>query len=176
MSQLDLQPVLNGQLVTIRPIKESDWQDLFMVASDPTIWKAHPVPTRYKEDEFKSFFDGAIQSGSAFVFIDNLTSNVIGSSRYYGYDAKRSEMEIGWTFLSVDYWGGTYNAEIKQLMMSYAFQFVGTVVFWVGQSNTRSRKAMEKIGATLRQGVFKRALSGDIPYVIFQIQRDQYLC
>ena len=53
-----------------------------------------------------------------------------------------------------------------------AFRFVDTVVFWVGEENIRSRRAMEKIGGVLRAGVHKRDLSGDDPYVIYEIRKD----
>jgi len=40
-------------------------------------------------------------------------------------------------------------------MLEHAFQFVDTVVFYVGEQNVRSQKAMEKIGG-LRDGVVNR--------------------
>jgi N-acetyltransferase len=54
---------------------------------------------------------------------------VIGSSRYHGYNRCLSEVEIGWTFLAGSYWGGTYNGEVKRLMLRHAFQYVERVVF-----------------------------------------------
>jgi hypothetical protein len=59
-------------------------------------------------------------------------------------NAERSEIEIGWTFLARDYWGGRYNQEMKRLLLNYAFQFVEKVVFYVGENNIRSQKAMLK--------------------------------
>ncbi|MGB5249420.1 MAG: GNAT family N-acetyltransferase, partial [Gammaproteobacteria bacterium] len=81
------------------------------------------------------------------------------------------EVEIGWTFLSRDYWGGSYNAEIKQLMLEHAFSFVDTVVFWVGETNFRSRRAVEKIGGVLRDGSHCRIESGDKRSVIYEIRK-----
>ncbi len=81
------------------------------------------------------------------------------------------EIEIGWTFLGRRYWGGTYNGEIKQLMLMHAFTFAETVVFWVGVRNYRSRRAMEKIGGVLREGVRTRSVSGDEPHVIYEIRK-----
>lgn len=46
-----------------------------------------------------------------------------------------------------------------------------TVVFWVGEHNMRSRRAMEKIGAKLRDGIFTRELSGADPYVVYEISK-----
>jgi len=56
-------------------------------------------------------------------------------------------------------------------MLEHAFQYVDSVVFWVGEANLRSRKAMEKIGGTLRDEVQFRDLSGDVPYVVYEIAR-----
>jgi len=125
---------------------------------------------RYKEPVFREYFDGAIASGSAFAFVENSTSKIIGSCRFHGFDADMSEIEIGWTFLGRDYWGGTFNREIKQLMLEHAFRFVKTVVFWVGEDNWRSRRAMEKVGGSLREGIQYRELSGDDPYVVYEMR------
>src|SRR5215471_6680784 len=128
----DLQPTLVGPRVIIRPIDTADWPEMFAAASDPLIWVLHPVSDRHTEARFRAFFDGAIASRSAFAFVDKQSGKIIGSSRYYGYDADLSEIEIGWTFLARDYWGGSYNSEIKKLMLEHAFTFADTVVFWVG--------------------------------------------
>lgn len=126
---------------------------------------------RYKEPVFRQYFDEALASGSAFAFVENETNNIIGSCRFYGYEADKSEIEIGWTFLGCEYWGGIYNREIKRLLLDHAFHFVQTVVFWVGEENIRSRRAMEKIGGVLREGRHSRELSGDDPYVIYEIRK-----
>src|SRR5207248_466472 len=126
-----------------------DWDRLFSVASDPKIWEQHPAPDRYKEEVFKEFFAGALQSGGALVVVDRKTQAIIGSSRYNGYEPKKSEIEIGWTFLARAYWGGAYNAEMKRLMLDHAFRFVSSVIFEVGAENIRSQKAMSKIGGIL---------------------------
>jgi N-acetyltransferase len=171
MPNPDLQPTLTGERVLIRPIQPSDWYEMFRVASDPLIWELHPARDRYTEPAFRQYFDGAIASGSAFTFIDRATGRIIGSSRYNAFDPAADEVEIGWTFLARDFWGGSYNAEIKRLMLDYAFTFAGVVIFWVGEHNYRSQRAMEKIGGVRRPGLFTRAAGGDVPHVIFEIRR-----
>ena len=142
----DLQPTLEGELLRLRPLREDDWKALFAVASDPLIWEQHPEPTRYQEEVFRNYFRGAMECGGGLVVIDKQTGDIIGSSRYIGYDEERSEIEIGFTFLARAYWGGAYNREMKDLMLRHAFRFVRHVVFLVGLDNVRSQKAMEKIG------------------------------
>jgi RimJ/RimL family protein N-acetyltransferase len=142
----DLQPILRGELLELRPLRPEDFQDLYAVASDPLIWEQHPSHDRYKEEVFQGFFREALESGGALIATDSKDGRVIGSSRFHGYDADRSEVEIGWTFLARSHWGSVYNREMKQLMLRHAFKYVNSVIFLVGPQNWRSQKAMEKIG------------------------------
>jgi RimJ/RimL family protein N-acetyltransferase len=143
----DLQPTLKGELLEARPLRPEDFHDLYAVAADPLIWEQHPARDRYNEEVFKVFFREAVQSGGALIVLDAKDGRVIGSSRFYGYDEAKSEIEIGWTFLARSHWGGTFNRELKRLMLRHAFQYVDRVVFLVGPQNLRSQRAVEKIGA-----------------------------
>src|SRR5204863_6082489 len=96
----DLQPTLRGTLVELRPLRPEDFDALYAVASDPLIWEQHPAKDRYKLDVFQGFFREALASGGALVALDAADGRVIGSSRFYGYDEAKSEIEIGWTFLA----------------------------------------------------------------------------
>jgi N-acetyltransferase len=174
MSEPDFQPTLTGPTVIVRPVTQGDWAELFAAGSDPQIWKVHPRSNRYTEPAFRDYFDSAVASKMAFVFVDRSTSRLIGSSRYYGYDAGRSEIEIGWTFIARTHWGGKTNREVKRLMLDHAFTFVDTVIFWVGEKNWRSQGAMTKIGGVKRDGLFVRELSGATPHFIFEIGKSQY--
>ena len=143
----DLQPTLQSTLITLRPLREEDFPVLFAVASDPLIWEQHPEPDRYTHEKFTIYFRDAMQSGGALIAIDNATGQVIGSSRFHGYDEAKREVEIGWTFLARSHWGGRYNGEMKQLMLTHAFRFVDSVVFLIGPHNVRSQQAVLKIVA-----------------------------
>jgi N-acetyltransferase len=143
---IDLQPVLEGKCVRLRPLREEDFETLYEVASDPLIWEQHPASDRYKKDVFTQFFREAMESHGAFLAMDAKDGRVIGSSRYVGYNKEKSEIEIGWTFLARTHWGGIYNREMKKIMLEHAFQFVETVVFLIGPQNLRSQKAIEKLG------------------------------
>ena len=145
--QFNLQPSLKGKLVELRPLRSDDYCDLYAVAGDPRIWEQHPNNDRYKEDVFRSFFDEALESNGTLVAIDLGSGQIIGSSRFHGFDNKRSEIEVGWTFLARSHWGGIYNGEIKQLMLQHAFKYVNRVIFLVGTRNLRSQLAVEKVGA-----------------------------
>jgi RimJ/RimL family protein N-acetyltransferase len=143
----DLQPTLKGELIELRPLGPQDFDALFSAASDPKIWEQHPESDRYHREVFQRFFDGALESRGAFAIIERKSGRIIGSSRYCNLDLTNREVEIGWTFLEREFWGGTYNRELKQLMLDHAFRFVDRVVFVVGENNIRSQKALAKIGA-----------------------------
>ena len=172
MTEPDRQPTLTGDLVTIRPSTPEDWDALFAVASDPLVWEVHPAHDRWQEPVFRAYFDTGLASGGALTIIDRVTGAVIGSSRYDNWKPEADEIEIGWTYLARAYWGGTYNREIKRLMLDHIHAQVATVVFSVGETNVRSRRAMEKIGGVLRPEVEHRLMAGEMkPHVIFEIRR-----
>src|SRR5262245_30837207 len=125
----DLQPVLKGELLELRPLRGEDFHDLYAVAADPLIWEQHPFKDRCKEEVFKETFREALESGGALIVIDRKDRRVIGASGFRGYDEGKSEVEIGWTFLARSHWGGIYNGEMKQLMLRHAFRFVHSVIF-----------------------------------------------
>ena len=167
----ELQPVLGGDLLTLRPLRAEDFDGLYAVASDPLIWEQHPDKTRSDPAGFRKFFDEAMASGGALIAIDNATGAVIGSSRFHAYDAEADEVEIGWTFLARTHWGGRYNGEMKRLMLTHAFRFVDYAVFLIGPQNRRSQRAVEKIGA-VRIGSRTDASGRDS--VVYQITADAF--
>lgn len=145
---MDRQPFLEGERVTLRPLREDDWDALFAIASDPAVWEQHPAHDRWQEDVFAEFFADALEKGGALAVIDRAMDAIVGSSRFQAYDrADGGSVEIGWTFLSPKCWGKGINREMKRLMLEHAFQFVERVDFKVGETNYRSQIALEKIGA-----------------------------
>jgi RimJ/RimL family protein N-acetyltransferase len=138
---------LENNIVKLIPLAESDFENLFNVASDPLIWEQHPTKDRYKREVFQHYFDGAISSKTAFLIVDKSSDKIIGSTRYYDYKPDNSSIAIGYTFLSRQCWGGLYNKSSKKLLLDYAFQFVSKVYFHIGATNLRSQLATTKIGA-----------------------------
>ena len=149
--EFDFKPVLEGALLTLRPLLRSDFNHLYSVANDPLMWEQHPDKERYKKEVFAKFFEAAMESDHALVAIDRISGFYAGTSRFHDYDATNRQIEIGWSFLGRPYWGGTYNREMKQLMLNHAFQFVDVVNLIIDENNLRSQKAATKIGGELTQ-------------------------
>jgi RimJ/RimL family protein N-acetyltransferase len=174
---LDRQPVLEDERVLLRPLVPDDWDALFAVAADPLIWAQHPAHDRWQEPVFRAFFDDALAHGGALVAIDAKTSTVIGSSRYQGLsDADGGSVEIGWTFLARCYWGRTFNHAMKRLMLAHALKSVAECRFLVGETNTRSRRALERIGASLTDRREERIMADGeiIPHLTYVIMREDF--
>lgn len=144
---MHFQPTLVNELVQIVPLKESDFDELFFIASDELLWEQHPEKNRYKKEVFQDFFDAAIASESAFKIIDVKTGKTIGSTRFYDFNENEKSVAIGYTFIDRKYWATPYNRALKDLMINYAFQSIENIVFHVGDTNFRSQKAVEKLGA-----------------------------
>jgi RimJ/RimL family protein N-acetyltransferase len=156
----------------LRPLRAEDYDALYSVAADPLIWEQHPVKNRHEEGVFAQFFRDALVSGGTLIAVDAETSEIIGSSRFHGFDASRHEVEIGWTFLTRSHWGGVYNGEMKRLMLRHAFRFVSRVIFLVGPENVRSQRAVEKIGA-VRAG--SRRDAGGRESYLYEITASRFL-
>lgn len=174
---LDRQPVLEGEHVRLRPLRADDWEALFAVAADPLIWEQHPAQDRWQETVFRAFFEDALANKGALVVLDAQTGAVIGSSRYQGLEeADGGSVEIGWTFLARSHWGGRWNHEMKRLMLTHALASVAEVRFLVGETNTRSRTALERIGARLTDRREERVMAGGtvIPHLTYAITRESF--
>ncbi len=143
------QPTLIGPTLAIRPLAADDFEPLYVAASDPLIWTQHPEPTRHERSVFRNFFAEALASCGALTVRDRVTHEVLGSSRYYGWDETARSIVIGYTFLIRRIWGGAANGELKRLMLKHAFPEAQSAWFHISANNLRSRRAIEKIGGVL---------------------------
>ena len=171
----DWQPRLQGRLLQLRPVTAEDRAPLFAAASDPRIWALHPASDRWQEAVFRAYFEDRLASGGALVAVEVASGAVIGWSSYSGEFVEPGEIEIGWTFLGRDYWGGAYNGEMKRLMLAHAFRFVDRVILRIGETNARSRRAAEKIGAKLQPGRRAPEPMPGVTHLFYAIERADFL-
>ncbi len=172
----ELQPILQNKILRLEPLKKEDFERLYRVASDPLIWEQHPNRNRYEREVFSTFFMGALESGGAFLIINQSTDQVIGSTRFYNWELEKRSVSIGYTFFARDHWGGIYNPAAKALLLDHAFKFVDEVLFHIGAYNLRSQKAIEKLGAE-KISETEMAYYGETtqPNFIYRISKSQWL-
>jgi RimJ/RimL family protein N-acetyltransferase len=170
---MDRQPVLEGERLLLRPLEPDDWNALYAIASDRAVWALHPAHDRWQEAVFRAFFDDALANRGALAVIEKASDEIVGSSRFQGYDpADGGSVEIGWSFLARRLWGKGYNAEMKRLMLAHALQYVEVAQFRVGAGNVVSRGAMKNIGGRLTDRTEITVLAGEpVLHVIYEIDR-----
>ena len=70
---------------------------------------------------------------------------------------------------------GDYNGEMKRLMLAHAFRFVDRVILRIGETNARSRRAAEKIGAKLQPGRRAPEPMPGVVHLFYAIERADFL-
>ncbi len=170
---LDIQAILETENILLLPLLESDFEELYAVASDPNVWAQHPNKNRWQRDIFKVYFEGAILSKGAYKIIDKASGKIIGGTRFY--DFTENQIYIGYTFYACAHWGKGTNPAVKALMLSYAFRYVDSVGFHVGASNIRSQIAVGRLGAE-KVGEQTIAYYGEAPKhnFVYELSREKW--
>jgi N-acetyltransferase len=168
---MNRQPTLSHPALSLRPATPNDWPALFAAAHDPGIWAGHPANDRWQEPVFRGFFDDGLASGGMLV-AQEPGGAIIGSSRFDFSRAEPGEVEVGWTFLVCRHWGRRSNHVMKALMVGHALASVERVIFLIGDTNIRSRTAVERIGATLTDRQMTAQLStGPVTHLYYALDR-----
>ena len=173
---MDLQPTLETERLVLRPMEEADREALFEVASDPMVWEQHPIHDRWQREVFDAFFDEGMASGGALVARRRSDEQVLGSTRYDKLDPQAGgSVEIGWTYLARFCWGKGINPEMKRAMLTHAFADVDEVRFRVGDTNYRSRNALEAIGAVRTEHYdLERYQGRRVVHLTYAIRREDF--
>jgi RimJ/RimL family protein N-acetyltransferase len=151
---------LENEVVLLRPLVKEDVQGLLAAGSYPEIW-SYLSTTIEDERDVHNFVEKAMSSKMQmeefpFVIVDKRSGQIIGSTRYMDIDSKHKRLEIGNTWLTPAFWRTAVNTNCKYLLLSYCFEVIGLqrVQIKTDHENTRSQKAIERIGAT-KEGVLR---------------------
>ena len=92
-----------------------------------------------------------------FIIYDKEKEAYAGSTRFGLINWKNKVLHIGWTWIGHSFQGTGLNTNMKFLMLEYAFESLKfeKVEFRIDERNTKSRKAVEKLGATL-EGILRK--------------------
>lgn len=153
--------VLEGDFVRLEPMTLEHHAGLSAVGLDPEIWRFTLVVVQTAE-EMRGYMDAALelQRGGTtlpFVTIERSSGRIVGSTRFGNYDPANRRIEIGWTWIAPRWQRTAINTEAKYLMLSHAFEKLHCVRVELKTDvlNTRSRKAMLRIGAK-EEGVLRK--------------------
>ncbi|MGB0981466.1 MAG: GNAT family N-acetyltransferase [Winogradskyella sp.] len=92
-----------------------------------------------------------------FIIFDKKQQAYAGTTRFGLINWKNKVLHIGWTWIGLNFQGTGLNANMKFLMLRYAFETLHfeKVEFRIDARNQKSRKAVEKLGATL-EGILRK--------------------
>ena len=150
-----LNTTLTGEKIILRPILASDFDELAsIVVQFPEIYRFSNIAQT--PEVFEQWFAQAI-SDQAFVVLDQASRQLIGSSRFYNFNALVPHACIGYTWYHPDAHGTWVNPEAKLLMLKLGFEQLNLVRigFEVDSTNLRSRNAVLKLGAK-HEGILRQ--------------------
>lgn len=157
-----LEPVrLEGRFAALEPLAPEHLPELRTLATDEGIFE-HLSVSLGTHEAIARWFDQAREAAGrdealAFATRRRSDGRLIGSTRYMNAVPAHRRVEIGWTWLAREAWGGPINVETKILLLGHAFERLGAhrVEFRTDLLNVRSQAAIQALGAT-KDGVFRR--------------------
>ena len=153
MADMDIQPVtLEGRHVRLEPLDlERHWDGLRAIGLAPELWRFTAAKVR-DEAGLRLYFDKAIEEQSRgvtlpFVTIQRASGRVAGSTRFGNIVREHKRVEIGWTWLGLEFQRTALNTEAKYLMMRHAFETwrVNRVEYKTSSTNLKSQNAMRRL-------------------------------
>ena len=154
-------PTLENERVKLSLLDLSNYKNLIEVASQDDLIQYSPSDISTPE-RLKAYVQTAVdgyyhKTIIPFIIYDKQTQAYAGSTRYGLINWKNKVLHIGWTWIGKQFQGTGLNKHMKFLMLQYAFETLefDKVEFRIDERNMASRKAVEKIGATL-EGILRK--------------------
>ncbi len=155
---------LESDLVLLRPLRESDANELWINTADDAelwkwIWVTEPIPQ--SPNEMRQLIESRLSSDveskrNTFAVVLKETGQVVGSTSYLDRDDQQKSLEIGSTFYAATARRTGVNTHCKYLLLSHAFEVLGCerVLIKADSTNERSLAAIARIGAK-REGIIR---------------------
>ena len=154
-------PHLENEFVKLTLLDLSNYKHLSEIAKtkDLIYYSPSDISTEEKlKDYVQIAVDGYYHKTTIpFIIYDKTKQAYAGSTRFGLINWHNKVLHIGWTWIGKEFQGSGLNKHIKFLMLQYAFENLGfdKVEFRIDERNIRSRKAVEKLGATL-EGILRK--------------------
>ena len=154
-------PTLENNRVKLIPLDLSNYKQLITIAKENDLIYYSPNTISTPEtlrDYVQTAVDGFYNNTTLpFIVYDKQLQAFAGSTRFGLINHKNKVLHIGWTWIGYDFQGTGLNSHMKFLMLQYAFETLKfeKVEFRIDERNKKSRKAVEKLGATL-EGILRQ--------------------
>jgi RimJ/RimL family protein N-acetyltransferase len=152
---MDIQPVtLAGQHVRLVPLAPDHFAALVEIGVGHEIFRWFPYALETRE-QLETYLRGCLTMMEVgglipFTTIEQATNRVIGQTCFLNIDVGNRRLEIGGTWLGVEWQRTPCNTEAKFLQLRHCFEDLQCVrvEFKTDSLNARSRAALGRIGAT----------------------------
>lgn len=153
-------PTLENNRVKLNLLDLSNYEHILDVAQQEKLIQYSPSDISTAE-KLKVYVQTAVdgyyhKTIIPFLIYDKQKQAYAGSTRFGLINWKNKVLHIGWTWIGKQFQGTGLNANMKLLMLQYAFETLefDKVEFRIDERNMASRKAVEKLGATL-EGILR---------------------
>jgi RimJ/RimL family protein N-acetyltransferase len=165
---MNVEPVtLAGEFVRLEPLSlEKHFADLCRVGINEEIWRwtTNRIETSIDLQNYLEIALDEQKRGVSLPFatVLNETGTAIGSTRFGNIDRANRRVEIGWTWIGLDWQRTQVNTEAKLLMLSHAFEtwHCNRVELKTDVLNARSRAAILRLGA-IEEGILRKHVVTD---------------
>jgi RimJ/RimL family protein N-acetyltransferase len=151
---------LEDDEIRLRLLRDSDIKALAKIALEPKIWIFFAADVS-NELSLRNWVQGAIydhmnKQRVPFTVELKSTGQVVGSTSFGNISDRDNRLEIGWTWLGVDFQGVGLNIRVKKLLLEFAFKKlkIERVEFRTDALNLQSRNALNRIGA-VEEGILR---------------------
>lgn len=157
----DPQPLtLQGKVVRLDPLTPEHAPAMLEAANDESIWQFFAVPAPTTVEEAGSWIEGRLSDAAAGIRVPFAVTcladgKFAGSTGYASINRANRTLDIA-SWYGLNYQRTGVNTECKYLLLKHAFEELGAirVGLTVDVTNTRSRRAVERIGAT-QEGILR---------------------
>lgn len=154
-------PTLENQRVKLSVLGMRNYKHLIDIAKEPNLVQFSPSKID-TESDLKNYVETAVtdfynKTAIPFIVFDKQQNAYAGCTRFGLINWHHKVLHIGWTWIGTQFQGTGLNQHMKLLMLQYAFETLlfDKVEFRVDERNLKSRRAVEKLGATL-EGVLRK--------------------
>ena len=155
------QPILENKRVLLRPIRESDFDNLLPLSmNEPEIWK-YGLVTAAGEENLRNYLANAVKNlydkkEYPFIVFDKQANKYAGSTRFYDIQQPWFTTQLGYTWYGKDFQRSGLNRHCKLLLLTYVFEEWGMerLEFRADAKNTGSITAMKAIGC-VEEGILR---------------------
>ena len=138
----------------LRPWKDSDAEQLYLLARDPRVGPVAGWPPHKDLQDSRRILKDILQTEESYAVVRKETGEVIGSiglRRNSDLASGDNERELGY-WLGVPFWGKGYMPEAAKEVLRHAFEDLLLDVVWCGyyEGNAQSKRVQEKLGFTFQ--------------------------